>query len=58
MKETNKRFYAFISYNHGDRWSAMFVKRILEFFFIPSYIRKGEDYQDYLINNNLLLEQG
>jgi hypothetical protein len=55
MKETDKRFYAFISYNHGDRWSALFVKRILEFFFIPAYIRKGEKYQDYLINNNLSL---
>lgn len=55
MEETTKKFYAFISYNHGDRWSALFVKRILEFFYIPSYIRNGEGYQKNLINNNMSL---
>lgn len=57
MEETAKRFYAFISYNHGDRLSAIFVKRVLELFFIPSYIRRihKKEGKYHLINTKKFL---
>ena len=45
-------YYAFISYNGGDTKSAKRIKRILERFWIPSYIKRNDELKKKLLNNS------